>query len=562
MVTSGGTSGSDGATTLWFVVPTAPGGPQTVTVSDGIHSASSGVPWTLRAGLAVSPSHGTSGTLSGTGFDAAEPVSATLAGGSLTLDPTNPTVQADGSWTATFTTTAPDGPAVIEATDGGGAGASTTFTVGATLSFATDQSITKLPATIVGGSAAGFGDAEQLAFHLDSAGGPLLASSPPTVTTDAAGSASDFSVTVPADTADGPHTVVAVGASSGVTATSETVSVEAASTFTIAANQQVSTSALPAQVTGGSVADFGSTEGLTIHLDTATGPLLGTTPSTLTTAGDGQAGGIDATIPSGTAAGSHVLVAVGGTSGQVATSNTFVVQPAITHVQDAAAGGTNVATVSPTLSSPPTSGDTLVLVVADDGVDGARVVSVSGGGVAAWTDVTSVIGSAAADPGAAEIWYGPVTCGPCGAGDRTVSVTMSQPTGIQLANVSEWAGISAANPVDATTGGSGSGSAFAAGPTPVGGSLLEPGELVVSAAWVQPGDALTASQDAATGFTLLDQAAGDQTAVRGAGAYLIDPSSAPVRPTGKVRSSATTPPPSHRSCPDVRPVLSRRGDSL
>src|SRR6202035_4973530 len=68
------------------------------------------------------------------------------------------------------------------------------------------------------GTISTFNASETITLHLDSAGGPVLATAPGTVTTNASGSAA-FSVTIP-QTTGGSHTVYAVGsAGSQATAT-------------------------------------------------------------------------------------------------------------------------------------------------------------------------------------------------------------------------------------------------------------------------------------------------------------------------------------------------------
>ncbi len=79
--------------------------------------------------------------------------------------------------------------------------------------------------TITGGTLAHFGNTENVTFHLDSAGGTLLTTSPTPVTTNGGGSASVTSITIPSGIATGNHAIVAVGVASGLTATSNTFNV-------------------------------------------------------------------------------------------------------------------------------------------------------------------------------------------------------------------------------------------------------------------------------------------------------------------------------------------------
>lgn len=91
--------------------------------------------------------------------------------------------------------------------------------------------------TIAGGTLAHFADTENVTFHLDSAGGTALATSPTTVTTGGTGAASDISLTIPAGVTTGNHTIVAVGASSGLTATSDSFDVYGEATHLVLAAQ-------------------------------------------------------------------------------------------------------------------------------------------------------------------------------------------------------------------------------------------------------------------------------------------------------------------------------------
>ena len=174
---------------------------------------------------------------------------------------------------------------------------------------------------VTGGALTSFGSSENVTIHLDSATGTTLFTSPSTLSTGSTCRAGGFGAAVPSGVADGTHTLVAVGASSGLTATSNTFRVSVPSTFSIGTGQSLTT--LPGMVTGGALTSFGSSENVTIHLDSATGTTLFTSPSTLSTGSTGRAGGFGAAVPSGVADGTHTLVAVGAGSGLTATSNTF-----------------------------------------------------------------------------------------------------------------------------------------------------------------------------------------------------------------------------------------------
>ena len=119
------------------------------------------------------------------------------------------------------------------------------------------------------------------------------------------------------------------------------------------------------------------------------------------------------TQPGGVTRGFCYLYTLTGTdkAGNTAAISTTVSVSGITFVQNAVAGSAGPSSGStvetPSLNSPPANGNTLVLLVGDDGNGNATVSTVSGGGVTTWTKVTSVIGSGSPNLGAAEIWYGP-----------------------------------------------------------------------------------------------------------------------------------------------------------
>lgn len=156
----------------------------------------------------------TSASLSG--FAADEAVTFRLDGPGgplLTSDPASVTAGADG--TAGAALTIPAGTAV---------GPHTVHAIGAAGSQATAgldhwpppalvlaaTSFTTLPATTTA-TVSGMAAAQQVTFRLDSTTGPVLTTAPASVVTDASGAAT-ASVTVPAGTANGTHTIHAVPA--------------------------------------------------------------------------------------------------------------------------------------------------------------------------------------------------------------------------------------------------------------------------------------------------------------------------------------------------------------
>lgn len=194
--------------------------------------------------------------------------------------------------------------------------------------------------TVSSNSVTGFGAAEAVSVHLDSATGTVLATTPSSVTTDGSGAASGFSVNLPASTPTGPHTLYAVGAGSGLKASASlTVSAAPAVTFT------GGTTPAGQQVTGGAVSGFTANEGISLHLDSATGTTLVTSPATVTTDSTGSASGISATVPSTTSTGSHLVYAVGSQSGRTASTSITVTSAADTTPPNA-----------PAISSPASGG--------------------------------------------------------------------------------------------------------------------------------------------------------------------------------------------------------------
>lgn len=277
------------------------------------------------------------GTLTGgaiTYFRAGETVSFHLdsaTGTTLTSSPASVSIGSNGQTGSAFAVTVPsgiaDGTHTVYAVGGSGSQAtySIAVSVPSTFSITSAQNLTSVPGTITGGTVTYFNAGENLIIRLDSVSGTILSTSPSTVTTDGNGQASAFSATIPSGVADGTHTLVALGNTSGLSATSNSFTVNAPSTFSITSGQSLPASSLPAAVSGGAVASFNGAENVTIHLDTAGGTVLSTSPSPVTTGANGQASGFSVTVPSGTLGGSHTLWAVGNTSGRSAQSNSFTV---------------------------------------------------------------------------------------------------------------------------------------------------------------------------------------------------------------------------------------------
>jgi hypothetical protein len=77
---------------------------------------------------------------------------------------------------------------------------------------------------------------------------------------------------------------------------------------------------VPGSLTSGGISGFRPNETVTFRLDTTTGTVLTSTPSSITTNGNGAATGLSVAIPAGVAQGSHAVHAVGGLGSQASTT--------------------------------------------------------------------------------------------------------------------------------------------------------------------------------------------------------------------------------------------------
>jgi hypothetical protein len=363
-----------------------------------------------------------------------------------------------------------------------------------------------------------------------------------------------YTATVTSPTATGSGTFVATFGGSSVSSGGGSQT-QATVTYTAGAFSAAKSTLTP---TSSSIAANGvSTQVLTVQAKDANGNSLSTGGATVTitkssgtgtisSVTDNGTGTYTATVTSPTTAGSGIFVAtIGGSAvqsgggAQTQATVSYSTAASAAHVQDAAFTGSGAAltSVSPSLSSPPTNGDTLIVFVGDDGSGGATVSGVSGGGVPTWTKATSAIGSGApgngnANNGELEIWYGVVNCsGACSAGNEVVTVSLSANTNVQMATVSEWSGIATNSPVDSAASlavATRSGTGFTT-------SSLTPtqtGDLVVSSAWVdnKAGGTSTA-QNAASGYTQLAETNATGSFYRGYDAYQFDGNTNPIAAT-------------------------------
>ncbi|CAB4877684.1 unannotated protein [freshwater metagenome] len=152
-----------------------------------------------------------------------------------------------------------------------------------------------------------FGASETVNLRLDNATTGTIVG---TATSNALGAASAITVTIPAATSNGAHTIYAVGATSAkqgsiaITVALPTISLSSATIVNLPGS------------TNATLANFGVSETVTFRLDDAsTGASLGS--STTTSAGALSAFAI--TVPAGTSNGSHTVYAVGGTSAKSAS---------------------------------------------------------------------------------------------------------------------------------------------------------------------------------------------------------------------------------------------------
>jgi hypothetical protein len=134
-ITTGGTTGTNGATTVTFTIPAAPHGAQAVVVSDGTNSATSATNFTVtQSATGLSPTSGPVGTTGVTilaqGFIASHALTVTVGGTSASIT-TGGTTGTNGATTVTFTIpAAPPGSQAVVVSDGTNSATSTTnFTV-------------------------------------------------------------------------------------------------------------------------------------------------------------------------------------------------------------------------------------------------------------------------------------------------------------------------------------------------------------------------------------------------------------------------------------------------
>jgi hypothetical protein len=201
--------------------------------------------------------------------------------------------------------------------------------------------------------------------------------------------------------------------------------------------------------------------------------------------------------------------------------------PSLIEQEPYSSGTASESSVSLTLASATTTGDWLILAVADQANHSGTVSGVSGGGVTTWTEATGATGGSNA--GDAEIWYGSVTAG----SSTSVTVSFSGKTQVQLANVSEWSGIASSSPLDAASSSAPDqpATSFTAGPI----TTTTDEDLVVTDAYTAAGGPST--QDATPGYTQLSQSNGGSS-YQGWAAYQDDTSTGNISAGWTASSSA------------------------
>jgi chitobiase/beta-hexosaminidase-like protein/Big-like domain-containing protein len=320
---------------------------------------------------------------------------ATVAGGVATCTLTN---LPGGSWWFT------DTPLLAGWVGGQSAKTASPVIEAATFAISAGQTATALPATLVGGALSGFAPGESVTFGLDGPAGAALTASVAAV--DAGGQASGFTLTLPAglSAADGSHTVVAVGASSGTLSTSNSFVLGVPAALTLSGSTALGS--LPGTLTA-ALAHFTAGENVSFHLDGGVGPALTVNGGASTNVDAvGACSALSVTVPAGIAQGNHTLYALGAGGSTAVASFTVTVAGALTFANNA------VTVANPTLAG----GQVTYLHAASattfhlDSV-GGTLLNVTGGSSA--TTVTTDLNGAASG-------FGVSPGGPAAQGAHTV----------------------------------------------------------------------------------------------------------------------------------------------
>ena len=304
-----------------------------------------------------------------------------------------------GSWWFT------DTPLLGNWAGGESAKTSSALNVLSSFTITAGQSFASLPATVSGGALSGFAPLESVTFRLDGPTGAVLSASISSVSL--LGAASGFTVSLPAglSAADGTHTIVAIGSSSGTTASSNSFTLALPATLTLSGSTVLA--ALPGTLTG-TLAHFKTNESVRFALDSATGPALTVNGGASTTVDVvGAMSGLVVAVPAGIAQGGHSVVAVGAAGSTAVASFTVSVSGVLTF-SNAAVTLANPLLVSGQVTSLHASSATTFHLDSATGT----VLTVTGGSSATTvtTDVNgaasgfSVAPGAAAAQGAHTVW--------------------------------------------------------------------------------------------------------------------------------------------------------------
>jgi hypothetical protein len=183
----------------------------------------------------------------------------------------------------------------------------------ATFSVTANQSLSaaSLPTTVGGGAVTHFFNTETVTFHLDTATGTTLTTAPATVATNSTGQVSGFSLTIPANTLGGSHTIFAVGNSSAISVQSNTFTITASATALAPTSGTVGS---PASVTA---KGFQASHALTVT--------VGGNPASIISGGTTDSNGnatVTFTIPAAPNGAEAVVVSDGTSSATSATNFT------------------------------------------------------------------------------------------------------------------------------------------------------------------------------------------------------------------------------------------------
>ena len=295
-----------------------------------------------------------------------------------------------GSWWFT------DTPLLANWVGGESAKTSSALTVTTSFTIAVAQSVGSLPGMLTGGSLAGFTPNESITFRLDGPTGTVLNASISAV--GALGTASAFTVSLPAglSAADGTHTIVAVGSSSGTQATSNSFTLALPASLTLSGSTTLAS--LPGTLTG-ALAHFKASESVRFALDSATGSALTVNGgASASVDGVGVVSGLVLAVPAGIAQGGHTVVAVGAAGSTAVASFTVSVPGALSFSNAAITQAASVLATGAVTSLHATSSVTFHL-----DSTGGTLLTVGGGttSTSVTTDANGVASGFTVSPGAA-----------------------------------------------------------------------------------------------------------------------------------------------------------------